>query len=196
MEQCATDNLWNKSVYFDEIKYWVDNMNTILFKIFSGPLLHLKQNYEVVLSTYLNVLLVYYHWHLMNCSEINFGIRWGFLGFLTFSYWSIYSNPQLWTKHLVKYFDDRLEEMNLFLFSGLFLTPMLMSLPEKVQVALAKTVPHPQRLGEPDEYAQLVESIIDNPMLNGETIRLDGALRMQPWDKIVTSIFSLIHAQI
>lgn len=70
--------------------------------------------------------------------------------------------------------------MNLFLFSGLFLTPMLMSLPEKVQVALAKTVPHPQRLGEPDEYAQLVESIIDNPMLNGETIRLDGALRMQP----------------
>lgn len=63
---------------------------------------------------------------------------------------------------------------------GLFLTPLLMSLPEKVQIALAKTVPFPQRLGKPDEYAQLVESIIDNPMMNGETIRLDGALRMQP----------------
>lgn len=63
---------------------------------------------------------------------------------------------------------------------GLFKTPLLMSLPEKVQIALAKTVPHPQRLGDPDEYAQLVESIIDNPMMNGETIRIDGALRMQP----------------
>ncbi|XP_057313681.1 3-hydroxyacyl-CoA dehydrogenase type-2-like [Hydractinia symbiolongicarpus] len=63
---------------------------------------------------------------------------------------------------------------------GLFMTPLLAGLPEKVQVALAKTVPFPQRLGAPDEYAQLVESIIDNPMLNAETIRLDGALRMQP----------------
>lgn len=60
------------------------------------------------------------------------------------------------------------------------MTPLLASLPEKVQVALAKTVPFPQRLGEPDEYAQLVESIINNPMMNGESIRLDGALRMQP----------------
>lgn len=60
------------------------------------------------------------------------------------------------------------------------MTPLLAGLPEKVQVALAKTVPFPQRLGTPDEYAQLAESIIDNPMLNAETIRLDGALRMQP----------------
>jgi len=63
---------------------------------------------------------------------------------------------------------------------GLFLTPLLMGLPEKVQNALAKTVPFPQRLGDPDEYAQLVESIILNPMMNGETVRIDGALRMQP----------------
>lgn len=61
---------------------------------------------------------------------------------------------------------------------GLFETPMLMSLPEKVRSFLAKTIPFPQRLGHPDEYAQLVESIVDNPLLNGETIRLDGALRM------------------
>ncbi|XP_076058904.1 hydroxysteroid 17-beta dehydrogenase 10 [Oratosquilla oratoria] len=63
---------------------------------------------------------------------------------------------------------------------GLFLTPLLMNLPEKVQAFLAKTVPFPQRLGHPDEYAQLVQSIITNPMFNGETIRLDGAIRMQP----------------
>lgn len=63
---------------------------------------------------------------------------------------------------------------------GLFETPMLLSLPEKVRDFLAKTVPFPQRLGHPDEYAQLVESIVDNPLLNGETIRIDGALRMQP----------------
>ena len=63
---------------------------------------------------------------------------------------------------------------------GLFNTPMLASLPEKVKKFLASTVPFPQRLGEPSEYAQLVQSIIENPMLNGEVIRLDGALRMQP----------------
>lgn len=63
---------------------------------------------------------------------------------------------------------------------GLFDTPMLQSLPEKVRAFLAKTVPFPQRLGNPSEYAQLVESIVDNPLLNGETIRLDGALRMMP----------------
>jgi 3-hydroxyacyl-CoA dehydrogenase/3-hydroxy-2-methylbutyryl-CoA dehydrogenase len=63
---------------------------------------------------------------------------------------------------------------------GLFDTPMLQSLPDKVRAFLAKTVPFPQRLGNPDEYAQLVESIVDNPLLNGEVIRLDGALRMQP----------------
>lgn len=63
---------------------------------------------------------------------------------------------------------------------GLFLTPMLEGLPEQVRTELASTVPFPKRLGKPDEYAQLVQSIIENPMLNGEVIRLDGALRMQP----------------
>lgn len=57
---------------------------------------------------------------------------------------------------------------------------MLAGLPEKVQVQLASTVPFPKRLGDPDEYALLVQSIIENPKLNGEVIRLDGALRMQP----------------
>lgn len=66
------------------------------------------------------------------------------------------------------------------LASGLFDTPLLSSLPEKVRAFLAKTVPFPQRLGNPDEFAQLVESIVDNPMLNGETIRLDGAIRLMP----------------
>ena len=63
---------------------------------------------------------------------------------------------------------------------GLFDTPLLQSLPDKVRAELAKSVPFPQRLGKPAEFAQLVESIVDNPLLNGETIRLDGAIRMQP----------------
>ena len=63
---------------------------------------------------------------------------------------------------------------------GLFLTPMLEGLPQKAQDSLGQQVPFPSRLGRPDEYAQLVLSIIANPMLNGETIRLDGALRMAP----------------
>jgi 3-hydroxyacyl-CoA dehydrogenase/3-hydroxy-2-methylbutyryl-CoA dehydrogenase len=63
---------------------------------------------------------------------------------------------------------------------GLFLTPLLGALPEKVQNHLGTTVPFPKRLGKPDEYAQLVEAIITNAMMNGETIRLDGAIRMQP----------------
>eukprot|EP01038_Epipyxis_sp_PR26KG_P005819 gene5819-8025_t len=63
---------------------------------------------------------------------------------------------------------------------GLFLTPMLESLPDQVKIDLAATVPLPKRLGNPIEYAKLVEAIIVNPMLNGEVIRLDGALRMQP----------------
>jgi len=63
---------------------------------------------------------------------------------------------------------------------GLFLTPMLAGLPEQVQTELASTVPFPKRLGRPDEYAQLVQSIIENNMLNGEIIRIDGALRMSP----------------
>ena len=63
---------------------------------------------------------------------------------------------------------------------GLFKTPMLAGLPEKVQNELGQQVPFPSRLGDPDEYAQLAQHIIENPMLNGEVIRLDGALRMPP----------------
>jgi NAD(P)-dependent dehydrogenase (short-subunit alcohol dehydrogenase family) len=63
---------------------------------------------------------------------------------------------------------------------GIFLTPMLMGLPQAAQDSLGTQVPHPSRLGKPEEYAQLVESIIRNPMLNGEVIRLDGAIRMAP----------------
>ena len=63
---------------------------------------------------------------------------------------------------------------------GLFETPLLMALPEKVQTYLASLVPAPSRLGLPDEYAHVVQSIIENPMLNGEVIRVDGALRMPP----------------
>ncbi|KAG5898047.1 hypothetical protein JTB14_001756 [Gonioctena quinquepunctata] len=63
---------------------------------------------------------------------------------------------------------------------GLFKTPLFDALPEKVVAFLSKSVPFPQRLGHPEEFAKLVQSIIENPMLNGETIRLDGALRMQP----------------
>ena len=61
---------------------------------------------------------------------------------------------------------------------GLFETPMLAALPEKAQIALGQMMPFPKRLGRPPEYAMLVEQIITNPMLNGETIRLDAALRM------------------
>lgn len=63
---------------------------------------------------------------------------------------------------------------------GLFLTPMLQGLPEEAQKSLGASVPHPARLGDPSEYASLVRHIVDNPMLNGEVIRLDGALRMAP----------------
>jgi NAD(P)-dependent dehydrogenase (short-subunit alcohol dehydrogenase family) len=63
---------------------------------------------------------------------------------------------------------------------GIFLTPMLMGLPQAAQDSLGTQVPHPSRLGKPEEYAQLVESIVANPMLNGEVIRLDGAIRMAP----------------
>lgn len=61
---------------------------------------------------------------------------------------------------------------------GLFLTPLMESLPQEAQDSLGKQVPFPSRLGKPSEYALLVESIIVNPMFNGETIRLDGAIRM------------------
>src|SRR5690625_4829412 len=63
---------------------------------------------------------------------------------------------------------------------GIFETPMMAGLPAEAQESLGKSVPHPARLGKPTEYAQLVESIVANPMLNGETIRLDGAIRMAP----------------
>ncbi|MCY1235918.1 putative oxidoreductase [compost metagenome] len=63
---------------------------------------------------------------------------------------------------------------------GLFETPMLLGLPEAVRDALGRMVPFPSRLGRPAEYARLVEAVIANAMLNGEVIRLDGAIRMQP----------------
>lgn len=61
---------------------------------------------------------------------------------------------------------------------GLFDTPLMATLPEQVRIDLAKTVPFPSKLGAPDEFAMLVQQIVENPMLNGETIRLDGAIRM------------------
>jgi NAD(P)-dependent dehydrogenase (short-subunit alcohol dehydrogenase family) len=63
---------------------------------------------------------------------------------------------------------------------GLFDTPMLAGLPQEARDSLGRQVPHPARLGRPEEFAQLVEHIVANPMLNGETIRLDGAIRMTP----------------
>ncbi|WP_329431802.1 MULTISPECIES: 3-hydroxyacyl-CoA dehydrogenase [unclassified Streptomyces] len=63
---------------------------------------------------------------------------------------------------------------------GLFETPLLGRLPQDARDALGAQVPHPARLGRPVEYAQLAEAIITNPMLNGETIRLDGSIRMAP----------------
>ena len=63
---------------------------------------------------------------------------------------------------------------------GLIGTPMLHAMPEEVQASLANQVPFPRRLGDADEFAALVEHIIDNELLNGEVIRLDGAIRMQP----------------
>lgn len=63
---------------------------------------------------------------------------------------------------------------------GIFDTPMLGLLPEAARVSLGQQIPFPSRLGKPEEYAQLVQSIVENPMLNGEVIRLDGAIRMAP----------------
>ena len=63
---------------------------------------------------------------------------------------------------------------------GIFETPMMSSLTPEVQASLGKMVPFPPRLGRPDEFAALVRAIVENPMLNGETIRLDGAIRMAP----------------
>jgi len=63
---------------------------------------------------------------------------------------------------------------------GIFLTPMLMAMPEDVRKSLGASVPFPKRLGHPAEYAALVRHMIENPYLNGEVVRLDGALRMPP----------------
>jgi hypothetical protein len=64
--------------------------------------------------------------------------------------------------------------------SDLFETPMLMALPQEARDSLGASVPFPARLGRPVEFASLAAAIIGNPMLNGETIRLDGSLRMAP----------------
>jgi NAD(P)-dependent dehydrogenase (short-subunit alcohol dehydrogenase family) len=63
---------------------------------------------------------------------------------------------------------------------GLFKTPLLAGLPEEAQRSLGQQVPHPARLGDPDEYGALAQHIVENPMLNGEVIRHDGAIRMAP----------------
>jgi NAD(P)-dependent dehydrogenase (short-subunit alcohol dehydrogenase family) len=63
---------------------------------------------------------------------------------------------------------------------GIFMTPMLAGLPQDVQASLGAQVPFPPRLGRPEEFARLVQSIVEIPTLNGEVIRLDGAIRMQP----------------
>ncbi len=63
---------------------------------------------------------------------------------------------------------------------GLFETPLLAALPSEARISLGQQVPFPSRLGKPEEYAHLAASIVENPMLNGETIRIDGAIRMAP----------------
>ena len=63
---------------------------------------------------------------------------------------------------------------------GIFQTPMLAALPEGVRESLGEQVPFPRRLGRPEEYAALARHIVENEMLNGEVIRLDGAIRMAP----------------
>ena len=63
---------------------------------------------------------------------------------------------------------------------GVFDTPLLARLPDNIKASLGASVPHPARLGQPDEFAMMAMQILENPMLNGETIRLDGAIRMTP----------------
>jgi 3-hydroxyacyl-CoA dehydrogenase / 3-hydroxy-2-methylbutyryl-CoA dehydrogenase len=72
------------------------------------------------------------------------------------------------------------ENIGFFFSPGLFDTPLLQSLPEKVRTFLASTIPFPQRLGKPEEFAKLVQAIVENPFMNGEIVRIDGGLRMQP----------------
>ncbi|MFZ4550631.1 MAG: SDR family NAD(P)-dependent oxidoreductase [Aquabacterium sp.] len=73
---------------------------------------------------------------------------------------------------------DRIRVMTIA--PGVFMTPMMASLPEAAQASLAATVPHPSRLGQPEEFAALVRHIVENDYLNGEVIRLDASLRMAP----------------
>ena len=69
---------------------------------------------------------------------------------------------------------------NMTIAPGIFGTPMLFGMPQEVQDALAASVPLPSRLGMPADYAKLVQAIVTNEMLNGEVIRLDGAIRLAP----------------
>ncbi|MBV8247102.1 MAG: 3-hydroxyacyl-CoA dehydrogenase [Comamonas sp.] len=69
---------------------------------------------------------------------------------------------------------------NMTIAPGIFGTPMLFTMPQEVQDALAASVPFPSRLGKPEDYAKLVKQILENDMLNGEVIRLDGAIRLAP----------------
>lgn len=79
---------------------------------------------------------------------------------------------------------------------GLFSTPLLASLPEKVRSFLARQVPFPSRLGDPAEFAHLVTSLAENPMINGEVIRLDGAIRMQPWERACSATWCIYFVEI
>jgi NAD(P)-dependent dehydrogenase (short-subunit alcohol dehydrogenase family) len=69
---------------------------------------------------------------------------------------------------------------NMTIATGIFGTPMVFGMPQPVQDALAAAVPFPSRLGIPNDYAKLVKHILENDMLNGEVIRLDGAIRLAP----------------
>ena len=71
-------------------------------------------------------------------------------------------------------------EMTTLIAGGIGITPMLAMMPDEKRAALAADIPHPKRLGDPREFAGLVAHIIENSYLNGETIRLDGAIRMAP----------------
>ncbi|MFC8386333.1 SDR family NAD(P)-dependent oxidoreductase [Nocardia sp. NPDC057272] len=83
------------------------------------------------------------------------------------------------TLPLAREFADALIRVNT-IAPGMFATPILNGLSDEARTSLAGQVPHPKRLGDPDEYAALVEHLVSNPMINGETIRLDGAIRMAP----------------
>ena len=79
---------------------------------------------------------------------------------------------------LLGYMENGIRHMTIA--PGIFATPMMAAMPQEVQDALAASVAFPQRLGQPADYARLVQHIIENEMLNGEVIRLDGAIRLPP----------------